>query len=190
MKEPDLWAVVLAAKHQLSQEEFSGLAKYRARALLVQNFRNVVLTQTAGGVADAHFVMIKLALTYSAIELAVAVVGQISIHDRQMESSLKSGYFRKLLDACDKSTRRYKKTSEISQVPKYADPKVVGAELRLFIRDCRNLVFHGSFTPSESGLDRAPKRRQALLRLSSIAIRATDRSILRWIEKRTRGARP
>lgn len=178
------WQRIQAIESSLSKEEFAVLAKYRAR-------RNYALGFTSGDVAGmsrstsyAYDAMLKLGLAFTAAELLAGVTGQknsLGIKSEAFAKALNQGKFDKLLQGIEADhLRRYPKSSP-NQFKKWqaATPKT---DLTALVSQFRNYMFHGSFSPTESGLAKSKALRDLVLALSNQTIESCEMALDKWLK--------
>lgn len=181
------WRRIEAIESILSKEDFAVLAKYRAR-------RNYAIGFTSGDVAgmtkstsDAYDVMLKLGLAFTAAELLARVTGQknsLGIKSEAFAKALNQGKFDRLLQGIEADhLRRYPKSSP-NQFKKWqaATPKT---DLTALVSQFRNYMFHGSFSPTESGLAQSKALRDLVLNLSNQTIESCEMALDKWLKSQT-----
>jgi dsDNA-binding SOS-regulon protein len=188
------WQRIQAIETSLSKEEFAVLAKYRAR-------RNYAIGFTSGDVAgmtkstsDAYDVMLKLGLAFTAAELLARVTGQknsLGIKSEAFAKALNQGKFDKLLQGIEADHLRRYPNSSPNQLKKWqaATPKT---DLTALVSQFRNYMFHGSFSPTESGLAKSKALRDLVLDLSNQTIESCEMALDKWLktqETKTGGKR-
>ena len=180
-----VWGNIKLVENLVSEEDFALLSKYRARSKYV---RGLTLSKVQGmslNVSEGYFVMLKLSLAFSAVEMISKVThrsNNLGICDKSVVSALNNGRFDKLLMAIDKDNlRRYPK-SESNQVGKWKNlhPQ---RDLTPFVVQCRNFMLHGSFSPSESGLSSSSSLRGMILGLAEASLEAGDMALEKWALK-------
>lgn len=178
------WRRIEVIESILSKEDFAVLAKYRAR-------RNYAIGFTSGDVAgmtkstsDAYDVMLKLGLAFTAAELLARVTGQknsLGIKSEAFAKALNQGKFDKLLQGIEADhLRRYPKSSP-NQLKKWqaSTPKT---DLTALVSQFRNYMFHGSFSPTESGLAKSKALRDLVLDLSMQTIESCEMALDKWLK--------
>ena len=189
--EKRVWSKVSKLKPLISEEAFSLLAKYKARADFALGLRNTTNEKLSIETTEAYFVFLKLSLVYSALELLDQATGKaraIHVTNARVSYELASGKFKKLLSQIEISTPL--KSKDKAQ-------KIIGRlttksgnfsmnNLYDFMGLCRHLMFHGAFTPAGSGLARSKYHRELLLGLAIDAIRAGDTYLENWAARKIR----
>jgi hypothetical protein len=181
------WQRIQAIESSLSEEEFAVLAKYRAR-------RNYAIGFTSGDVAgmsrstsDAYDVMLKVGLAFTAAELLATVTGQkngLGIKSESFAKALNQGKFDKLLQGIEADhLRRYPKSSP-NQLNKW-QAATAQTDLTALVSQFRNYMFHGSFSPTESGLAKSKALRDLVLDLSNQTIESCERALDKWLKSKS-----
>ena len=174
-------------KSLLSEDEFSLLVKYKARKKYVTGLESTNIVGLSHSVSEGYFAMLKLSLSFSAVEMLCTVIsrkGNLGIRHQRFTEALNEGLFDKLLQGIDNdSKRRYPRTSHTELESWKSLP--ADADLTKFIYQCRNYMFHGSFTPSEAGLT-SVRLRSLLLELSLATLDAGEDALLTWTRKQLR----
>ena len=177
---------ISSVRSLLTLEEHALLRKYVARADYVRGLQPTLVKDLGAASSDGYFVMLKLSLAFSAIELLAGVANRknnMGIKFPEFNKSLASGDFENLLKAFDRvSTSKFKNHPENHHLNKYS--KISSSQdLTKFVSLCRNCMFHGAFTPNESGLAQAKKRRLLIGELAERTLDAGDSALLLFIEK-------
>ena len=181
------WQRIQAIESSLSKEEFAVLAKYRAR-------RNYAIGFTSGDVAgmsrstsDAYDVMLKVGLAFTAAELLATVTGQknsLGIKSESFAKALNQGKFDKLLQGIEADhLRRYPKSSP-NQLNKW-QAATAQTDLTALVSQFRNYMFHGSFSPTESGLAKSKALRDLVLDLSNQTIESCEMALDKWLKSKS-----
>jgi hypothetical protein len=181
------WQRIQAIESSLSEEEFAVLAKYRAR-------RNYAVGFTSGDVAgmsrrtsDAYDVMLKVGLAFTAAELLATVTGQknsLGIKSESFAKALNQGKFDKLLQGIEADhLRRYPKSSP-NQLNKW-QAATAQTDLTALVSQFRNYMFHGSFSPTESGLAKSKALRDLVLDLSNQTIESCEMALDKWLKSKS-----
>jgi hypothetical protein len=181
------WRRIEAIESLISKDDFAVLAKYRAR-------RNYAIGFTAGDVAgvtkstsDAYDVMLKLGLTFTAAELLSTVTGQknsLGIKSEAFAKALHQGKFDKLLQGIEADhLRRYPKSSP-NQLNKW-QAATAKTDLTGLVSQFRNYMFHGSFSPTESGLAKSSELRKLVLELANQTIESCELALDKWLKLQT-----
>jgi hypothetical protein len=178
------WRRIEAIENILSEEDFAVLSKYCTR-------RNYAIGFTSGDVAgmtksttDAYYVMLKLGLAFTAAELLATVTGQkgsLGIKSESVAKALNEGKFDKMLLGVEADhIRRYPKTSP-NQLKRW---KLATAktDLTTLVSQFRNYMFHGSFSPTESGLAKSKVFRDLVLDLSIQTIDSCEMALEKWLK--------
>lgn len=178
-----LWHKVLEQRSSLPKETFALLSKYRARANYCRAFRNVHTVEIGEELGEAYFVMLKLGLACTAIEVLHTVIpGKIRITSEQVDKALLRGEFEGLIESMVKNLdQKYDGGSGVRRRT-YLKGSNQPHDLYKFMKDCRNLMFHGRFTPNEARLDRAKRKRELLLHLANVSLDQCDLALEKWID--------
>lgn len=181
---PNVWSKAIANKEHFAEDVFTLLSKYKARRDYVAGLRNTMSTGLSNNASEAYFVLLKLALAYTAVELLKdAIGGRFSVRDAGFAAELQKGTFDKMLASMEKNlAAKYDGGSGI-RTRTYLKATDKNPDLIKFVADCRNLMFHGRFTPSETGLDKSSRRRALLLGLANQTIAECDSGLNTWLEK-------
>ena len=125
--------------------------------------------------------MLKLSLTYSAIELIhPTVVNNLVVTDSKVAAALRAGKFTKLIEAISKSTNSRDPKPEVTKAwAAHADDDT---NLLPLIKHCRHIMFHGAFSPNETGMTLL-SRQTLLLGLGIKALEIADASLEARITK-------
>lgn len=182
------WSRVLMHRDVLTRQEFSRASQYRARYEFAKDFRDLSIPTASDQTRESYFVLLKLGLAYSAIETLENLLEQrrrVVVRDEAFVAALESGEFNKLLSHLrDRAKRNGRDNSK--NLDKYEKPRP-GENLADLVRHSRNVVFHGSITPTSIGLGSSKKRRGLVLGLANSSLVACNREFARWvtgIEKR------
>jgi len=181
------WRRIEAIESLISKDDFAVLAKYRAR-------RNYAIGFTSGDVAgvtkstsDAYDVMLKLGLAFTAAELLFTVTGQknsLGIKSEAFARALNQGRFDKLLQGIEADhLRRYPKSSP-NQLNKWQSA-TAKTDLTALVSQFRNYMFHGSFSPTESGLAKSKALRDLVLNLSNQTIESCEMALDNWLKSKS-----
>jgi hypothetical protein len=189
--EKRIWSKVSKLKPLISEETFSLLAKYKARADFALGLRNTPNEKLSIETTEAYFVFLKLSLVYSALELLDQATGKaraIHVTNAPVSHELASGKFKKLLSQIEASTplKSRDKAQKILGHLTYKSENVSMNNLYDFMGLCRHLMFHGAFTPAGSGLVSSKYHRELLLGLAIEAIRAGDAYLENWVARKIR----
>jgi len=180
------WRRIEDIESILSNEDFAILAKYRAR-------RNYAIGFTSGDVAgmsrstsDAYDAMLKLGLAFTAAELLARVTGQknsLGIKSEAFAKALNQGKFDKLLQGIEADhLRRYPKSSP-NQLRKW-QAATAKTDLTALVSQFRNYMFHGSFSPTESGLAKSKALRDLVVDLAGQTIESCEIALDKWLKLR------
>ena len=177
------WKHIQSVSRLLSSEQFTLLAKYRARRDYAVGFTPSRIDGMSIGTSDAYFVMLKLGLAYTAAELLARVTNQkhnLGIKSVQFSQALNSGKFDKLLAGIDAdNARRYPNgSSNLLEKWKNTNAKT---DLSRLVSQFRNYMFHGAFSPSESGLARSKTLRNLVLELADQIIESSEDALQKWL---------
>jgi hypothetical protein len=181
------WRRIEAIESLISKDDFAVLAKYRAR-------RNYAIGFTSGDVAgvtkrtsDAYDVMLKLGLAFTAAELLSTVTGQknnLGIKSEAFAKALNQGKFDKLLQGIVADhLRRYPKSSP-NQLNKW-QAATAKTDLTGLVSQFRNYMFHGSFSPTESGLAKSSELRKLVFELANLTIESCELALDKWLKSQT-----
>ena len=164
----------------------SSLRKYVARADYVRGLQPTFVKNLGAASSDGYFVMLKLSLAFSAIELLAGLANRknsMGIRFPDFNDSLAKGDFEKLLRAFDRlSLSKFENHPANHHLDKYSNISR-SQDLTKFVSLCRNYMFHGAYTPSECGLAQSKKRRRLVCELAEKTLEAGDEAILLFIEK-------
>lgn len=189
--ETKLWNRVLKAKALLEPRTLELLSKYKARSTFASGLRNAPNESLGIESAESYFVLLKLSLAYSSLELLKDATGKSSalkVTNFRVSYELASGKFHKLLLQIEQATPSLSKV-KVQNILTRLTAKSSGIQtenLYEFIGLCSHLMSHGIFTPAGSGLSRSRYHRQLLLGLSNEALRAGDAFLEAWIAKKER----
>ena len=181
------WRDVQAKSDLISKEQFAVLSKYRARRDYVIGFESAEIAGMSVGTSEAYFVMLKLGLAFTAAELLSRVTLQknsLGIKSSEFTKALNAGKFDRLLDGIDADNLRRYPTSKHSSVTKWG-PATESTDLTPLIAQFRNYMFHGAFSPSESGLASSATLRGLILHLALQTIECSERALAKWLQDRT-----
>jgi hypothetical protein len=187
--EPKTWNRILRVRSSIPDDTFSLLSKYRARTAYLQSLTHGESEVLTKGTSEAYFVFLKLSLTYTAIELLHKATGStntFSIKYPQISVELTSGKFQKLTDQILKATPSKEREKVSGYIRSITDPSANLDEVNLqrFVALCRHLMFHGSFSPSGSGLSKSRRQRNLLLGLANASNEQADIFLDKWVQKR------
>ena len=175
-----------ALKNFATPQEIRLLAKHRARRKYVIGLRSSTIEGLGFGVSEGYFVMLKLSLAFSSLETLASVIsrkGNLGIRNENFVSDLNSGKLDKLLIAMDKDHVRRYTGSEPDLIKKWKGIPL-DSDLTKIVYQCRNYMFHGSFTPSETGLASSARLRVSVLGLAMSTLQAGDEALEKWAKKR------
>jgi hypothetical protein len=184
------WSKVLLHRDVLSRQEFSRASQYRARYEFARDFRDFNIPKSSDQTKESYFVLLKLGLAYSAIEILENLLDRgrrVMVKDEAFAAALGTGEFRKLLSHLRNRANR-NGSDNSKYLDKYEKPRP-GENLADLVRHSRNVVFHGSITPTSIGLGSSKKRRELVLGLANSSLVACNREFARWakeIEKQVR----
>jgi hypothetical protein len=179
------WRDVQAISKLISKEQFAVLAKYRARRDYVIGFESTEITGMSVGTSEAYFVMLKLGLAFTAAELLARVTLQknsLGIKSLEFTKALNAGKFDRLLGGVDADNLRRYPNSRSSNVSKWRSATET-TDLTPLISQLRNYMFHGAFSPSESGLAASVALRRLILELAYTTIECSDKALAKWLVK-------
>jgi hypothetical protein len=182
---PSTWSTIESVRDLISPTDFVLLTKYRARCKYVRGLSTANIEGLGEKVSDGYFVMLKLSLAFSAIEMIATVTNRrnnLGIRSSSVLRAMKSGKFDKLLKAIDRDNdRRYPKSIS-NEYGRWRDVSSNG-DLTRFVAQCRNFMVHGSFSPSESGFSDSKLLRSLILELAEETIVAGDKALELWCLK-------
>ena len=179
--EQKYWRKLTELKSQLPEKHFARISKYQARSTYARELRSTRIHGLSPASADGYFVMLKLSLAYSAIELIhPTVVNNLVVTDSMVAAALRAGKFTKLIEAISKSTNRRDQKPEVTKA--WADDAVDHTNLLPLIKHCRHIMFHGAFSPNETGLNLL-SRQSLLLGLALRALESADAALEARITK-------
>jgi hypothetical protein len=140
------------------------------------------------GVSEGYFVMLKLSLAFSAVEMLAKVIsrkGQLGIQNEAVVQALNTGKFDRLLSAMDNdNNRRFSKAKKSES--KHWRNLPLDSDLTEFVYQCRNFIFHGSYTPTETGLASSVRLRTLVLALAISTLDAGELALEKWVNKKSR----
>jgi len=172
-------------KAKLSSDELALLSKYRARRKYVISLQPSLNDGLSKSVCEGYFVMLKLSLAFTAIEKLTTLTGQkgnLGIFNPTFVKALNAGRFDKLLVAMDKDNLRRFEKNENPEIHRWKNlPET--RELTKFVYQCRNFMFHGSFTPTETGFGSATLR-HLILELADSTLAAGEIALDKWVAKK------
>ena len=172
-------------KAKLSSDELVLLSKYRARRKYVIGLQPNLNDGLSKSVCEGYFVMLKLSLAFTAIEKLTTLTGQkgnLGIFNPTFVKALNAGRFDKLLVAMDKDNLRRFEKNENPEIHRWKNlPET--RELTKFVYQCRNFMFHGSFTPTETGF-RSATLRHLILELADSTLAAGEIALDKWVAKK------
>ena len=180
------WKRIQAIESSLSKEDFAVLAKYRARSNYAIGFTSGDVAGMSRNTSDAYDVMLKLALAFTAAELLARVTGQknnLGIKSQAFVDALNQGNFDKMLKGVEADHLRRYPNSSLNLVGKWkaATPKT---DLTALVSQFRNYMFHGSFSPTESGLAKSEFLRNLVLELANQTIESCELALDNWLKSR------
>jgi hypothetical protein len=173
------------ARAHLTVDQNLLIAKYIARADYVRGLRSTSIVGLAPAASEGYFVMLKLALAYSGLELAAAITSRknsMGIQHSAFAQSLRRGDFDSLLRALDKGISARFRGLEASHMVRFKTASD-SQDLTKLVSALRNYMLHGSFTPNESGLAASKKRRELILALANTTLLASDEAITTFLIK-------
>ena len=181
------WKDVQAKSDLLSKKQFTVLAKYCARRDYVIGFESTDIAGLSVGTSHAYFVMLKLGLAFTAAELLTRVTLQknsLGIKSAEFTKALNAGKFDRLLEGIEADNQRRYPKSKTSNVSKWRSATKT-TDLTPLISQLRNYMFHGAFSPSESGLATSVTLRRLILNLAFLTIECSDKALAKWLAKKT-----
>lgn len=175
------WRKLAELKNQLPEKQFARISKYQARSTYARELRSTRIQGLSPASAEGYFVMLKLSLAYSAIELIhPAVVTNLVVTDSKVAAALIAGKFAKLIDAISNSSNGRDSKPEVTHAwAALADDQT---NLLPLIKHCRHLMFHGAFSPNETGMTLL-SRQTLLLGLGLKALETADAALEARITK-------
>jgi len=180
-----MWRTIESVRASISPTDFILLTKYRARCKYVRGLSSTNIQGLGVKVSEGYFVMLKLSLAFSAIEMIATVTNRrnsLGIRSTSFVSAMHSGKFDRLLKAVDKDNdRRYPKSTS-NEYGRWREISS-NSDLTRFVAQCRNFMVHGSFSPSESGLSDSKLLRSLILELAEETLVAGDRALELWCLK-------
>ena len=172
-------------KAKLSSDELALLSKYRARRKYVIGLQPSLNDGLSKSVCEGYFVMLKLSLAFTAIEKLTTLTGQkgnLGIFNPTFVKALNAGRFDKLLVAMDKDNLRRFEKNDNPEIHRWKNlPET--RELTKFVYQCRNFMFHGSFTPTETGFG-SETLRHLILELADSTLAAGEIALDKWVAKK------
>ena len=127
--------------------------------------------------------MIKLSLSYSAVEAVEALVGKNSVQvlDVEFHTALESGQFERLVKHLISAASNQARPTEQELLDFSSAP--APENLRPLVKHSRHVVFHASVTPSSLKLQSSPERRKLLLGLANATLDACEQAFSRYVAK-------
>jgi len=178
------WKNVVELKHLLTEDQFSWLSKYQARSELARNLQQVGFDSLSVGASQGYYILLKLSLVDNALEMLSEVTGKnFHIFHPQVSRALRDGAFDKLLLSNQRVNARKRGLTTEVQVPKRMTSGNAEQDLKAFISLIRNGMFHGSLTPSETGLAGSARKRLLLESLAEEALKQADTYLQTWLIK-------
>jgi hypothetical protein len=175
------WRKLNELKHDLPGSHFARISKYQARSTYTRQLRSTKIDGLSSATAEGYFVMLKLSLAYSSIELInPSVINNLKIVSQSTAQMILAGKFDLLIDAMVKSPKVRDYKSAIDD--EWRASLQLDSDLLPFIRQARHLMFHGAFSPSEAGLTILAKQSQ-LLTLAEEALTQTDEALITRVTK-------
>jgi hypothetical protein len=166
------WRKLLEIKSQLPEQHFERVSKYQSRSTYARQLRSTKIDGLSHATAEGYFVMLKLSLVYSAIELIhPGVISNLAVTDKNFAAALSAGKFAKLLEALSRPNSKFGSTSKVDL--EWAAAANERTDLLPLITHCRHLMFHGAFSPNETGLTLL-SRQTLLLGLGLAALEQAD----------------
>lgn len=175
-------------KQLVEPDQFVLLSKYKARRKYVLALRSTNLEGLGVGVSEGYFVMLKLSLAFSAVEMLARVIsrkGQLGIQNEVVVKAINVGKFDKLIVAThNDNKRRFSKVDE-ADLQRWRNLPL-DSDLTDFVYQCRNFIFHGSYTPTETGLASSARLRALVLDLAMSTLDAGELALQNWVRKKSR----
>lgn len=179
--EKKLWRKLSEIKSQLPENHFARISKYQARSTYTRQLRSTKIDGLSSATAEGYFVMLKLSLAYSSIEVINrSVINNLKVVSQSTAKMILAGKFDKLIDAMVKSPKVRDYKSAIGD--EWRASLQLDSDLLPFIRQARHLMFHGAFSPSEAGLTTLAKQSQ-LLTLAEEALAQADEALITRVTK-------
>lgn len=182
---PSIWSTIESVRDLISPTDFVLLTKYRGRCKYVRGLSTANIEGLGEKVSDGYFVMLKLSLAFSAIEMIATVTNRrnnLGIRSISVVKAMHSGKFDKLLRAIDRDNDRRYPNSTSSEYGRWSEMSISG-DLTRFVAQCRNFMVHGSFSPSESGFSDSKLLRSLILELADETLVAGDKALELWCSK-------
>lgn len=174
----------------LTRQEISRLSRFKARLEFTRELRTFNLGEMSSATGESYFVLTKLAFSFSCLEALEKLMGEgrrVRVYDQEFHSALSQGEFRKLTAHLDKmamQSRHKRSKGSGESVTELEQFKINPPEdLSIYLRHCRNVVFHASITPSTLGLQDSKRRRSLLLGLANSTILAVELELDRWVKR-------
>lgn len=179
--EQKYWRKLTELKGQLPEKHFARISKYQARSTYARELRSTRIQGLSPALAEGYFVMLKLSLAYSAIELIhPTVVNNLVVTDSKVAPALRAGKFTKLIEAISNSSNGHDSKPEVTKA--WAADADNQTNLLPLIKHCRHIMFHGAFSPNETGMTLL-SRQTLLLGLGIKALESTDAALETRITK-------
>ena len=186
---PHRWGEYISSLDDLGVSIHGGLSRFSTRYRLASGFQGLKVDGFAGATLNSYDVVIKIALSYSAIEaLEVAIktfnvkgVERQPIYCAPVFDLLQAGKFVKLKRQLVLSTQKDHLQKELEQYLDLVAGDSSDGNLRKFVEPIRHAAFHGSFNPTGAGLTAASGELKALLHLPSAILEAADKEFEHWL---------
>jgi hypothetical protein len=178
------WSKVLLSREVLTKQEFSRASLYRARYEFARDFRDLSSPETSSQTRESYFVLLKLGLAHSAVETLEGIFKKhrrVVIRDENFIMALQSGVFKKLISHLQERARKPGRDSS-GDLEKYLNPSP-REDLADLVRHSRNVVFHGSVSPTSIGLNASRKSRELILGLANSSLTACDAEFSKWAKE-------
>lgn len=178
---PSSWSLFIKFKDRMTGTEFAKASRYRARLQLAIGLRDLPLANVSLATAESYFVLMKLALAYSALEALESLIGKNSIRvtDRQFHHALCHGQFEKLIQHLIAAAKNQHRSTD-GELAKFSGLSMP-QDLTPIVKHSRHAVFHASATPNSLQLQSSPERRRLLLGLANSTLAACEKSFDRFV---------
>lgn len=175
---------------KLTRLEISRLSRLKARLEFTRELRSFNLSEISSVTGESYFVLTKLAFSFSCLEALEKLLGEgrrVIVRDREFHQALSDGEFRKLTAHLDKmamQARQKRSKDHVESITEIEQFKFNPPEdLSIYLRHCRNVVFHASITPSTLGLQGSKRRRSLILGLANSTILAVELELESWVKR-------
>jgi len=178
---PSSWNVFIKFKERVTRTELAKASRYRARLQLAIGFRDLPLANVSIATAESYFVLVKLALAYSALEALESLTGKNSVRvtDKLFHHALCQGQFEQLIQHLIAAAKDQRRPTD-EELAKYMGLEAP-QDLTPIVKHSRHAVFHASATPNSLKLQSSPERRRLLLGLANSTLAACENSFDRFV---------